>query len=92
MFDCLKHWVREYHVDGFYLMGDAPMNRSLQEIPCSGTKLLSSWFDTENFTEEKKHLFSGIWLTTMSVVVEYHHFLKGDEDQLPSYPQSTEKF
>ncbi|MFQ9151683.1 MAG: alpha-amylase family glycosyl hydrolase [Blautia sp.] len=41
IFDCLKHWVREYHVDGFYLMGDASMNRFLARDPMfAGTKLL----------------------------------------------------
>lgn len=55
IFDCLEHWVRDYHVDGFYLMGDDSMNRFLARDPMFvGTKLLSTWFDTDNIYERKK--------------------------------------
>ena len=35
IFDCLEHWVRDYHVDGFYLIGEPliAMNRFLARDP-----------------------------------------------------------
>lgn len=93
IFDCLKHWVREYHVDGFYLMGDASMNRFLARDPMfAGTKLLSSWFDTENIYGRKKTpAFRNLAEHNDGFLVNARRFLKGDEDQLPSFIRRVRK-
>ena len=93
IFDCLKHWVREYHVDGFYLMGDASMNRFLARDPMfAGTKLLSSWFDTENIYGRKKTpAFRNLAEHNDGFLVNARRFLKGDEDQLPAFIRRVRK-
>ena len=93
IFDCLKHWVQEYHVDGFYLMGDASMNRFLARDPMfARTKLLSSWFDTENIYGRKKiPAFRNLAEHNDGFLVDARRFLKGDEDQLPAFIRRVRK-
>lgn len=75
--EVLRFWVREYHVDGFHLIGFAPLNLISRDPYLSRTKLLAvSWEGAEK--GEGRHL------------AEYHdgfaidmkRFLKGDENQV----------
>ena len=93
IFDCLEHWVRDYHVDGFYLMGDGSMNRFLARDPMfAGTKLLSAWFDTDNIYERKKTpAFRNLAEHNDGFLADARRFLKGDEDQLPAFTWRVRK-
>ena len=58
--EALRHWVRDYHVDGFHLLGyGIPMNAILTDPLLSDTKIFCPGF-TEEFisgNKEKNRLF-----------------------------------
>ncbi len=54
--DALRFWVREYHVDGFHLLGDAlPVTAIAQDLLLSRTKLFCSGFAPLLLEKEKKY-------------------------------------
>lgn len=54
--DILRFWVREYHVDGFHLLGDSvPVKAVCQDMFLSRTKLFCNAFDEELFHIEKAY-------------------------------------
>lgn len=60
--NCLNFWVREYHVDGFHLVGSGlPMERIAREPSLGSTKIFSDDFNNNVLSFEsrysKKHLF-----------------------------------
>ena len=77
IFDVLRFWVAEYHVDGFHLMGNQmPVSLIAQDPVLSGTKI---WY--YGFDEEIKNPGLGIYCDDYLYVMR--HFLKGDEGMLP---------
>ncbi len=58
--EILRHWVRDYHIDGFHLLGyGIPMNQILTDPLLSDTKIFAPGF-TEEFisgNKEKNRLF-----------------------------------
>lgn len=79
--DCLTFWVREYHIDGFHIMGNEEICRHLAGDPLlAGTKLLagniSGWWNgrgdgTRSFAE-----------CNDGFLVDMRRLLKGDEGVL----------
>ena len=60
MVDNLIHWIREYHVDGFHLLGiDLPIKRIVENAFLGSTKIFYDQFPTEllQAESEPKHLF-----------------------------------
>ena len=52
----LRYWVREYHVDGFHLLGDSvPVKAACQDMFLSRTKLFCTQFDGEMYHVEKSY-------------------------------------
>jgi len=52
----LRYWVREYHVDGFHLLGDSvPVKAACQDMFLSRTKLFCIRFDDEMYHVEKTY-------------------------------------
>lgn len=52
----LRFWVREYHVDGFHLLGDSvPVKAVCQDMFLSRTKLFCISFDEEMYHVEKAY-------------------------------------
>ena len=52
----LRYWVREYHVDGFHLLGDSvPVKAACQDMFLSRTKLFCTHFDGEMYHVEKSY-------------------------------------
>lgn len=52
----LRFWVREYHVDGFHLLGDSvPVKAVCQDMFLSRTKLFCNSFDDEMYHVEKAY-------------------------------------
>lgn len=50
----LRFWVREYHVDGFHLLGDSvPVKAVCQDMFLSRTKLFCNSFEEEMYHAEK---------------------------------------
>ena len=60
MVDNLIYWVREYHIDGFHLLGmDLPIRRIAQSAYLGSTMIFYNQFPEELLLKEKepKHLF-----------------------------------
>lgn len=58
--DALRFWVKEYHVDGFHLIGDSvPVKAIVQDLVLRRTKLFYTGFDAEllELKKENQHLF-----------------------------------
>lgn len=58
--DALRYWVREYHVDGFHLLGDhVPITLIAQDVWLARTKIFYTGFDGNVLHErsEYPHLF-----------------------------------
>ena len=58
--DALRFWVREYHVDGFHLLGNSvPVTAVAQDMLLSRTKIFYTGFEPLLLEEKKKypHLF-----------------------------------
>ena len=54
--DVLRFWVREYHVDGFHLLGESvPVKAVCQDMFLSRTKLFVEKFADEIYQMEKKY-------------------------------------
>lgn len=52
----LRFWVREYHVDGFHLLGESiPVKTACQDMFLSRTKLFCDAFDAEQYQTEKAY-------------------------------------
>ncbi len=82
---CLEHWVKEYHIDGFFLMGDdLPINLIITNDVLFDTKIYYEGFKREELRREvpvNSHLaFCG--REYMNIARRY---LKSDEDMLPSF-------
>ena len=60
MLDCLWYWVKEYHVDGFHLLGcNVPMKRIAESKRLARTKIFHDNISQELLEREngRKHLF-----------------------------------
>lgn len=58
--DALRYWVREYHVDGFHLLGTSlPVTAIAQDLLLSRTKIFYTGFDAMLWERKKatSHLF-----------------------------------
>lgn len=54
--DVLRFWVREYHVDGFHLLGDnLPITAIIQDSLLSRTKIFCSEFDMNSIRKDRKY-------------------------------------
>ncbi len=60
LIDALVYWVREYHIDGFHLLGAGlPAERVVANPYLSGTKILYNGFSYDLLNQERggKHIF-----------------------------------
>lgn len=54
--DALRYWVREFHVDGFHLLGEnLPVTAIVQDVLLSRTKIFYTYFDQNIQREDKKY-------------------------------------
>ncbi len=54
--DCLRYWVREYHIDGFHLLGDClPMIALAQDVMLSRTKLFFVDLDASILSSKRRY-------------------------------------
>lgn len=75
--DVLRYWVLAYHVDGFHIIGDVPLNRIASDPMLADTKLFAgNWNGADR--GRRKHLleYNDGFLTDMRCLI------KGDEDCL----------
>lgn len=85
--DCLRYWVREYHVDGFKITGEAVPSILLATDPILSTaKLLTNGWDVsyiygKDFTPTYKNLAE--YNDVFSVIAK--RLLKSDEGQVKAF-------
>ncbi len=91
MIECLRHWVLEYHVDGFRINDNVVPAYVVAADPIIGSvKLLASGWDSEQagkLSGKQKHLaeFNDGFMDNMRC------FLKGDESQVPGFFYRTRR-
>ncbi len=61
--ETVRFWVREYHVDGIHLTGNAPTVLLAKDPYLADTKLWALSWEAENRLQERK----SIWANTMTV-------------------------
>lgn len=75
--DTVRFWVREYHLDGIHLVGNAPIHLIGRDPYLSKTKLFATSWDGVNGGRER-HLAE----YNDGFLVDMRRLLKGDEDQM----------
>lgn len=85
--DCLRHWVLNYHVDGFRVNTEVMPSVSLVSDPIlSGIKLLSAYWDTKMLSNagisHREHFIAEYNEGFMN---DARRFLKSDEGQVESF-------
>lgn len=89
--EILRHWVLEYHIDGFWLMGiDIPMRMLVKEPLFAETKLLGErnehfYPDTAEPDRDKAgRKFRNFGYMNEAFLYDMRKFLKGDADMINS--------
>lgn len=82
--EVLKFWVREYHVDGFHLLGnDIPIKLLAKEALFGKTKLIVERMDLNYlYQENEKPEFKNTALFHEEFMYETRKYLKSDGDML----------
>ena len=83
--ECLRHWVRDYHVDGFKLSNETVPVSVLASDPVLGsTKILSEGWDYKT-PPEKKKVFQNYGECNNNYSNTCKRFLRGDEEQVKEF-------
>lgn len=84
---CMLHWMQEYHVDGFHLLGDQDMFHYIAKDPVfSETKLLNLYFDTDRiYGGGKLPLIRNLAEYNDGFMINMRKLMKGDEGQLNEF-------
>lgn len=87
MIDCLRHWVLEYHIDGFRVNTDVLPSISLVSDPIlSGVKLLASYWDPQMLSDAGvRHAAKSLAEFNDAFKNEARRFLKSDEGRTESF-------
>ncbi len=91
--DLLHHWVREYHVDGFRLIGgNLPLESIATDPYLSDTKLVCTWFPVDDIYGEIvdtyksdaiwKKCFKNIGIVNKDFLINMRKVLKGESISL----------
>ncbi len=77
--ETVRHWVREYHLDGVHLTGHVPLELLAQDPYLSRTKLwANSWGQAADGEKKRKRLGQ----YNDDFLIDMRRTLKGDEDQM----------
>ncbi len=81
--DILKYWAREYHVDGFFLMGsDIPMDMIAADAYLRDRKIYNPFFDKDPVTHKKYGYNKNMAFVNSDFMNTCRKYLKSDENQL----------
>ena len=82
--DCIRHWVKEYHIDGVQINSDTVFTTLLASDPLlAKTKILSEYFDTGHiYDQEDQPGFRHLMECNDDFMMKLRRFLKGDEGAL----------
>lgn len=84
--DILRFWVCEYHVDGFFLMGeDLPIDLVSAEIFLRDTKIYNVFFDKDSMTGKQYGYNHNMAYVNSDFMTVCRKFLKSDENMLSDF-------
>lgn len=84
--DILRFWTREYHVDGFFLMGsDIPMDMIAADVFLRDRKIYNTFFDKDSITGKKYGFNPNMAFVNADFMNCCRKFLKSDENQLSEF-------
>ncbi len=84
--EILGFWAREYHVDGFFLMGsDIPMDLIAADIYLRDRKIYNIFFDKGSITGRKYGYNRNMAFVNADFMNVCRKYLKGDENQLSDF-------
>lgn len=85
--DCLRFWVREYHVDGFHIYGShLPLDLLATDPALTETKLYYERYDADGVFAVNRCCINGFLAEfNQDYLVDVRRFLKSDEDMLHKF-------
>lgn len=84
--DILNMWATEYHVDGFFLMGDdIPMDLIASNVYLRDRKIYNTFFDKDRITHRKYGHNTNMAFVNPDFMNVCRKFLKSDENQLSDF-------
>ena len=84
--DILRFWVYEYHVDGFFLMGEElPMDIISAEIFLRNTKIYNVFFDKDSMVRKEYGYNRNMAYVNSDFMNVCRKFLKSDENMLNDF-------
>lgn len=84
--DILKFWAYEYHVDGFFLMGDdLPMDMIAADMLLRDRKIYNIFFDKDTITRRKYGYNTNMAFVNSDFQNVCRKYLKSDENQLSDF-------
>ena len=84
--DILEYWAREYHMDGFFLMGsDIPMDMIAANVYLRDRKIYNPFFDRDSIVRKKYGYNTNMAFVNSDFMNTCRKFLKSDENQLSDF-------
>ena len=84
--DVLRFWAREYHVDGFFLMGeDIPMDMIAADVYIRDRKIYNNFFDKDSIIRKKYGFNHNMAIVNSDFMNVCRKYLKSDENQLSDF-------
>ena len=84
--DVLKFWYKEYHIDGFYLMGsDIPMDLIAADLILRDAKIYTGYFDKASIVNKTYGYNHNVAIADKEYSICMRKYLKSDEDMLQSF-------
>ncbi len=84
--DILEYWARQYHVDGFFLMGsDIPMDMIAANVYLRDRKIYNPFFDKDSIVNRKYGYNKNMAFVNSDFMNTCRKYLKSDENQLADF-------
>ncbi len=84
--DILRFWAKEYHVDGFFLMGsDIPIDMIAADVYLRDRKIYNNFFDKDSITSKKYGFNRNMAIANSDFMNSCRRFLKSDENQISEF-------
>ncbi|MCC8136824.1 MAG: hypothetical protein LIO76_01950 [Clostridiales bacterium] len=89
---CLTYWAREYHVDGFSIVGREDLSAVLARLPLfAGRKLICSWYPDDFTAENAAGMNHQIAQSNDGFLNDCRRLLKGDAGTLEAFAWRTRR-
>lgn len=89
--ECLRHWVQEYHIDGFRLNHNVNLAVIGSDPYLSETKLLGTSWNTYEMYHDRKPNYKNIAEYNDEFMNNVRRYLKGDEGQVNAFTMNFKR-